>query len=389
MEVTDRFRKIATAAALAGLLSYAIVLTITPASLNEIAKQFHAPPSRLGSLFFVMMIGFLATILLAGKYSDKYGKLPAIALGNVIMAIGSCLFAWSRSFEMLYPAMLLMGLGGGLGEGTSMALISDLYGGSRRTSMLNLSQAIFGIGAIAGPIGIASLIKADTAWQTGYIVTVVVCLISTVIAYQAIRISEEKPVSLTSAEGPNWRRIAADPLVIWLSLGILLYVGAEQGQANWLAKYFKDNLHASRTTAPTSVAVFWLGITAGRWVGVWISRFVTEVPLIRGALGLAVISQAALLLAGGSPLGMIATFALGVCMGPIFPTIVSCTCATHPKQSGMIVGFVMTFATLGAAMFPPAIGQLAGSTGLRTALWLCFAASALNVIIFTKLRIRK
>lgn len=380
----DGFRKLATAASIAALFSYAVTAFITPSALNEIGRSFHASDAVLGTLYFTLSIGFIAAVIIGGRISDKKGKLPSIVLGCVMLGLGACLFAFTSRLLVIFIAVFVMGIGGGLTEGMATAAVADLYKGSRRTAMLNLLHVIFGVGAVVAPIAVSSLIHADMDWRFSYMGAACICAISTLIALAAWLTRYEKPL-IAKGEG-NWREVLFDPLIFWLSVGILLYVGAECGQANWLAPYFEKDIGSTPAFAALTPAFFWGGISVGRALGAWFSKRMSDYAIICWSLGLAGAAEAALLLAHTSLPAVGSTIILGLCLGPIWPTILSRAGAAHPKQSGMVLGVTIAMGSAGFAIFPSAIGWVGESIGIRSALWVCFVILAINLVIFTRLR---
>lgn len=379
--VTDRFRGLATAAAFASLLSYAVVLFITPASNNEIARIYHASLGQLGVLPLALMIGFFSAVLLAGHHSDKHGKLPAILSGCVSMAAGALIFGNAASFGIAIVASFLMGVGGGLSEATSMALISDLYSDAKRTAMANLSQAMFGVGAVASPAGIYWLLKSGISFRVGYFGAAAICLISAALALTAARMKQERQMA-AHEDHTRWQMILSDRTVLILALGVLLYVGAEIGQSTWLSVYFKRDLGADDPLSASSLSYMWFGIGLGRIAAAWASKHMPELAIVRMSLALAATCQAALLLLKVPVPGLIAAFGLGLFLGPVFPTLVSCAGAIYPRHSGKVTSIVVAAGCLGGAIFPPTIGWAADAIGLRTALWICCAILAIDVAMF-------
>ena len=224
-----RFRRLATAAAIASLFSFAALLFITPACNNEISTYYKASLSQLSWLPLAMTGGFFVAVLWAGGYSDRHGKLPTVAMGCTATCAGSLLFFQTTEFSVAVAAVMLIGIGGGLSEGTAMALICDLYGDSRRTAMANLSQAVFSLGAVGSPLMAGCLIRMGVNWRYGYVATAAVCAASAALALGALAMRVEKPVGVR--EGPSqWRALLSDRLVLLMGIGILLYVGAELGQ---------------------------------------------------------------------------------------------------------------------------------------------------------------
>jgi OFA family oxalate/formate antiporter-like MFS transporter len=360
------------------------VLFITPASNNEIAREYGASLGMLARLALGVMVGFLSAVLFAGRYSDRHGKLPTIFAGCVSMCAGLALFGVSRNFNVLIVASYLMGVGGGLSESTSMALISDLYHESKRTAMANLSQAMFGVGAVASPLLIGWLLKTGVSFRVGYVGAAGVCGTAAVIAYLALSMRQERPAG--RHESGAGRRMLSDRLVLALTVGIMLYVGAEIGQSQWMAVYFERYLGSTRALAAWSLSFMWFGIMLGRITAAWASKHVSEAGIIRLCLALAAASQASLLLVGGANAGLAAAFSLGFFLGPVFPTVTSCAGGAYPERSGTVTSIVIFGGAMGAAIFPASIGWAADWVGLKLALWTCAAILVIDAAMFLLVR---
>jgi len=383
-DYTSRFRGLATATAFASLFSYAAVLLITQAANNEIRAFYKVSLSQLGWLPLATMCGFFVAVLAAGAYSDRRGKLPAISSGCAAMCLGAALFALANDFRIAVLAAVIMGIGGGLSEGTSMALISDLHHGPRRTSMMNLSQATFGVGAVTAPFMMNRLIAAHIDWRWGYAIIAATCAASAIVALVALAMRHERPIG--AHESANWRANLSETLVLCLSVGVMLYVGAELGQSNWMSVYLKDDLGASPALAAASPSLLWIGITLGRTSIALVSRWLSDIAILRWSLALAGLSQIALLISGRPTEALIAAFCLGIFLGPVFPTITSIAGTAYPEKSGAVLAIIVASGSLGHAIFTPAIGVAGDHLGIRGALWTCFALLALNVALFTMLR---
>lgn len=378
---TDRFRRLATAAAIASLLSYAAVLFVTPSALNKIQKFYGVPLSRLGLFSFALLSGFFVAVLTAGTYSDKHGKLPAIFAGCTAMAAGVAIFTFTRSFPIAVLAHILMGIGGGLSEGTAMALVSDLYHGRRKTSMMNISQAAFGLGAVGSPALMALLIGLHVDWYFGYAATAGLCVVSAIVAIAALSMKQERPHREHYVPGA-WRSFIADRRVLLWAGGIMLYVGAELGQSNWMAVYLRQSLATSEAMAAAGLSLMWIGITVGRTSIAWAARHLSEPAIVRISLAGAALSQTSLLLVGDPQLALASAFLLGVFLGPFFPTITSIAGEAFPRQSGVVLGIIVASGSAGAAIFTPTIGLIADHLGIRGALWTCSALLAVNLTLF-------
>ncbi|MDH7602384.1 MAG: MFS transporter [Armatimonadota bacterium] len=376
-----RFRPaLASAAAFASLLCYALVLLITPACNNEIAAEYQLSLGRLGQLSLATMLGFFATVIPAGFLSDRWGKLPLMSLGCASMAVGAAAFVLTHDFRWLIVGSALFGIGGGFSEATSMALLADVYEGPRRSAVMNLAQAMFGIGAVVAPLGIGWILRAGANWRTGYLGAAAFCSLGLLLNVLALALHREARLH-NADDKPLALSIVSDGTVWLLAVAIFLYVGAEIGQSTWLSVYFKRCLGAGSSLAASSPSFMWLGIGVGRLLAACILHRVSEVPFVRVVLISAAISQAALIVLKTPLSGAAAAFALGVFLGPVFPTIVSRANSAYPEATGSVSSVVMAAGSLGAAVFPPLIGLSADYLGLAKALWICFILLFLDFLV--------
>ncbi len=375
-------------AACLSLFAYAAALFITPALNSEIARSYDATLAMLGRLPTALMLGFLVGVVLVGRIADRWGKAPLMVTGNVFIAIGVVLFAGSTDFSMALLANFVVGLGGGLSEASSLALVSDLFEDARRTSMANISQAVFSFGAVAAPLAVGWMLEAGVDWRAGYLGVGIVCVAAALLSLVAItrsvgRAQEGGLPSAAQSSGKGESSWLTSSLA-WLSLGAVLYVGAEIGQSTWLSMLLERELGAAPAVASAGLSILWLGLGVGRLIGGFAARFVVDLTLLRGCLALATVFECALLLAPEPVSALVAAFGLGVCFGPVFPTLVSAATSVRPERSGVIMAFVVAAGAIGGAIFPASIGWVADHVGLRGALWICVALLAVNTGVFLR-----
>jgi fucose permease len=382
----ESYRRLATAAAFASLFAYAIVLIITQSLNNQVKAHYHASFSQLGWLAPAIMGGFFVAVLIGGHYSDRIGKLPILTLGCMSMSAGAFVFGIAPTFPIAAIGMLVMGIGGGFSEGTASALVTDLYTGPRRASMMNLAQAAFGVGAILVPLATGSMLNLGWNWRYAYDATAVICLATGILALAARMKNVERPVGIQGES--QWSRLLTDPVVVLLAISIMLYVGAELGQSNWLAVYFRRVLHASAPLAAKSLSAFWLGILVGRIVGARVLRQVSEYALLCWSSVLGIVAVCGLLTAGSPAVGLVTALAVGFFFGPVWPTIVSRAGATYPNQTGLVTAVVISLGSVGGGLFPGLIGGAADLWGIRRALWMAPVLLLFALLIFVVLRSR-
>jgi fucose permease len=352
------------------------------ASVNQVGHHFGVTNSELGGVFRIFMIGFLIAAVGGGRLSDKYGKMPMMVVGCALMAAGMLAYSQAGSFGFLNLAAFIAGLGGGLAEVVSTALISDIYHGSIRTMMMNWTQVFFSAGAVVMPLAFARLLSSGLSWRGGYLVAAGISAFCVLAVLYASKSVGKSVVHVHMHEDSHrWREIIRNMLVLRLSASLLLYVGAEIGLASWVAAYLQNDLKSSAPMAASAVAVFWVGIGFGRMVGAALSKRLSDNTMIRWGFGLGAIFEATVLLMHAPWLALAATFMAGFCLGPTWPTIISRAGGAFPKNSGAVIGIVAAFGCAGAAIVPPLVGRVSDATGLRAALWICVASLVMGLMI--------
>lgn len=102
------------------VFSFGIVLTITP-DLSE-----HIQIDNKGLFFLYFTLASLTVRFIAGKASDKFGRIPVLVISTFTLTIALILFGWVNSKLDLVIAAILFGLGVGMTVPALFAWTIDL-----------------------------------------------------------------------------------------------------------------------------------------------------------------------------------------------------------------------------------------------------------------------
>src|SRR6476661_7601512 len=114
------------------------------------ATEFGANATVVGVLVSAFSVAQLAVAPVWGRFSDRYGRRPAILAGLVLTACAYVIFAFSGSVLVLLISRLVQGLGGGT-IGVVQAYVADASPPAERTKSLGWLSAVTSLGAVAGP----------------------------------------------------------------------------------------------------------------------------------------------------------------------------------------------------------------------------------------------
>jgi fucose permease len=364
-------------AAILAIFVYGVIAAMLGTILPDLSKRFKLTPNQNGAIAFAQALGLIIASLGVGPLIDNQGKKPGLLLGLGLIAIALYLLPRSKSYGSIRLFMLLLGLGGGIVVTGANALVSDVNE-AQRASTLNFLNLFFGLGGLATPFISANLLKNNTFR---------LCNLAAALAAVTLAVHVIAPIPPpTGTRGFEFSQAGAllGSPVLWLLCAFLfLYVAAEVGVWNWLARHLIAQGIAEKTALNVLSLGFALGLLIGRVV---VSRILVSVPAPQVTLASAVLIALTtfLMLRAKSPtVAWVSVFAAGIAMAPVFPTTLAIVGDRFTQATATAMGIVITFGWIGLAVSSKIIGAIAGDDPrrLRTALLLLPAAGVLMALI--------
>src|SRR6185295_10401211 len=133
----------------------------------------------------ILMSAFTAAQLLSapwwGRFSDRYGRRPALLIGLSAACIAYVVFAFANSIWLLLLSRLIQGAGGGT-TGVTQAYVADTVPPSNRAQALGWLSAATNLGVMLGPV-VGSLTFNLGHYMPG-LIAAGLCLINAVFAWK-------------------------------------------------------------------------------------------------------------------------------------------------------------------------------------------------------------
>jgi len=85
-----------------------------------------------------------------GRFSDRYGRRPALLVGLLISAVAYVIFAYASTISLLLLSRIVQGFGGGT-IGVVQAYVADASDPNDRAKSLGWLSAATSLGAVVGP----------------------------------------------------------------------------------------------------------------------------------------------------------------------------------------------------------------------------------------------
>ncbi|HEY4733683.1 MAG: MFS transporter [Gemmatimonadaceae bacterium] len=322
---------------------------------------FYAREMGGGALIVAILMGsFTAAQLISapwwGRFSDKYGRRPALLVGLSAACIAYVVFAFANSIWLLLLSRLVQGAGGGT-VGVIQAYVADSVEPQNRAKALGWLSAATNVGVAIGPaIGSAALRLGS---RGPGLAAAALCLINIFFAWKFLRESrdmteahEKKPrASRTVIAQVITHPAEPAPRLIWI---YAIAMGAFSGLMAILALFLADRFGVTRDriwifyTYVGAISVVTragiLGRMVDRYGEAQLSRIgltllatgLATLPLARGYISLAI--SVALI-----PLGTAFTFP---CVTSMLSRVIS------SRERGLYMGVQQTFGGLGRVLIP-------------------------------------
>lgn len=303
--------------------------------------------------------------LVCERVTRRFGAGRLVAVSVLVTA--AALMGFSRSPSA--PFLLLMAIPLGFGAGAVDATLNNYVALRYKARHMSWLHCFWGIGAFAGPMLMSHFLRENN-WRGGYSVISCIQFGVAVLLLLSLRMwtrgeSEASVGGMADAAGAPVPGLRGIPGVWYSMLSFLLYIGVEYCVGLWGGSFLVSVRGFDPASAARWVALFYLGITAGRFLSGVLAARLSGPAMIRAGQLVVVAGAAVLLLPAGwtACTGMVL---LGLGCAPIFPCMLHETPARFGEaNSQRIMGVQMAAAYSGSMLFPPVLGWIGSGAGMR------------------------
>jgi fucose permease len=178
----------------------------------------------------------------------------------------------------------------------------------------------------------------------------------------------------------TYRELLRNRYVLLFFLGIVAYVGTEQGLADWMGQFLLV-YHGvpAETTGAYEVSLFWGLMVIGCMLGLVLLKLLDS-QLVLKIFGLGAVACVLGALLGPAHVALIAFPLCGFMLSVMWSIIFALALNSVAEHHGSFTGILCT-GILGGALIPFGIGWLGDYFGLRAAMFLIFALLAYIISI--------
>ena len=327
-----------------------------------IHAAFNVPISYMGFVSMIISGGTIISGLMSERLTKRLGTKTVTITSVLLTAIA--LFGCSTVDR--FWQMCLWSIPYGLGAGAIDAALNNyvaLHYNSRHMSWLH---CFWGVGTIISPY-IMSYALVHSAWTNGYrTVSYLQFGIATVLL---LSIPLWK-VNKSAAEQENGEFLGIKGAfkikgVPYLLTGFFAYCAAEATTMLWASSYLESARNLSKQQAAAFGSLFFIGITAGRFLSGFISDKLGDMRMIRLGITVALAGIVCIAIPTG-PTAIIGCVVIGLGCAPVYPCVIHSTPSNFGAENSQgIIGIQMASAYVGSTFMPPIFGLLANLTTLK------------------------
>lgn len=328
-----------------------------------IYQDLNVPISAAGLSTMIVSSGTIISSFFSAKLIRRFGTGKVTTVSVSLTAAGLLGIYFSPSFFWI----CLLGIPLGLGAGAVDSALNNFVALHYEAKHMNWLHCFWGIGATAGPFIMSMYLLKENGWRMGYAtigiiqVALVIGLICSLPLWKKFETNtnEEEGTKSDINVGALLKIQGAKPALI----AFFCYCAVELTTGLWASSYLVVSKGVSTEKAAKWAALFYLGITVGRFVAGFLAIYFNNKKMIRMGQIICMCGAILLLVPFTNYLQLVGLILIGLGCAPIYPAMLHETPNRFGKEiSQGIMGIQMATAYVGSTFMPPLFGMLAKAT---------------------------
>ena len=368
-------------------------------------QEFAVPVSYSGTVFMIICGGTICSSLNSEKLNRRFGTGKITAISVLLTAIALFGFSISHSFLMLCLFAIPYGLGAGSVDAALNHYVA-LHYSSRHMSWLH---CMWGLGASVGPYIMGFVLQRGEPWNRGYLIVSIIQFILAIILFCSLSLWKKNPEELTEnaastakqeapkqeapkqeapkQEAPKQKALSlkevfAIPGAKESLASFYGYCALEQTVGLWAGSFMVLALGMEEKLAASYVALFYFGITFGRFLSGFFTMKWKDEQMVLGGSAIVFFGIFLLFTPWSKALVLPALILIGLGCAPVYPSVIHSTPYNFGvEHSSALIGAQMAAAYVGTLIMPPLFGVLGRSFSMK--LFPYYSMFLLLFMVFT------
>lgn len=322
--------------------------------------ELGAPVSFAGIVSMIIAGATIVSSLASDRMTRRFGAGLVTAVSVLMTAAALFGFSLCTAFWQLCIWAIPYGLGAGAVDAALNNYVA-LHYAARHMSWLH---CFWGVGASISPFIMSAALAGSAGWKGGYFTVSLLQIILTAVLFLSLPLWKKRTGATEGgvpAPALTLRQIFKIRGVPYILCAFFGYCALESTAGLWASSYLVSARGVAAGTAARYASLFYLGITAGRFLSGFVTDRIGDRNMIR--IGLGILTVGVLAVALPVPVEQVCLWGLvliGFGCAPIYPSIIHATPANFGEENSQaIIGVQMASAYSGSTFIPPLFGLIA------------------------------
>ncbi|MDR3123371.1 MAG: MFS transporter [Treponema sp.] len=324
-------------------------------------KILNVPLHYAGFIAMIVAAGTVISSIFSEKIIRRFGTAIVTAVSVLMTAAALAGGSFSRSFLRLCLCAVPLGLGAGSVDAALNNYVA-LHYKARHMSWLH---CFWGIGASLGPLIMSAFLTHGHSWNSGYRTIGIIQFCLVLLLFVSLPLWKEKKTQETSTRQNliQFKELFSIAGLKQALIAFFCYCTIETTTGLWGASFLVIAKNISPEAAARWIALYYLGITFGRFVSGFVTMKLSNRQMIRLGQTLIGCGIIILVLPFGNGMLLSGFFITGLGCAPIYPSLLHETPKNFGEEySQAAMGIQMASAYIGTTLMPPLFGWVASYT---------------------------
>jgi fucose permease len=359
-----------------GMLLFGIALITLGSIAPDLKEKLNLNDIAAGTLFSILPLGILVGSLLFGPVADKYGYKILMTVSCILLAAGFEGVAFTSSSGLLKAFIFIVGLTGGVINGATNALVSDISEYDK-TANISLLGVFFGIGALGMPL-VLGILGEDFSFEKTIaavgILSFMTGIIFVIIKLPPPKMAEKIPVD-------NLMDFFKDKVLLLIAFFLFFQSSFEGLMNNWTTTYLSDYLSVSQGKALYGLTLFVAGMVIMRLLTGTVLRYIPVRKILIASFVFILLGLICIRSGISIDVALMGFMLVGAGLAGGFPVMLGFVGARYEKLSASAFSFVLTIALLGNMLINYIMGIISNKYGIGHLMTVTFAEVIIMVVL--------
>ena len=355
------------------------IATITLGSiLPQLTEKLGFDNLQAASLVAFMPVGSLVGSIFFGPVVDRYGHKSMLILCSLILLLGLQGVAFFKEVYLLQMSIFLIGLGGGVLNGETNALASDISEPHEKGTRLSILGVFYGVGAISIPM----LLRFLSAYYSYNQILNGLGAIMLIAIFFFMAVSFPAPKQAKGFPIKKGIGLLKEKGLLLLSFMLFFQSGIEVCCSTWTTSYFKQVTEITPAQGLTALTLMIIGLSLSRIELAVVYRTVKQEKVLPYSLIIGIVGFGLLTNSPDYLRAYAGMFLIGAGLAATFPTILSLIGGMFAELSGTAFSIALAVGLCGQIVFNYSTGALSQVFGIQLFPYLMISGIVLMLILF-------